>query len=174
MTRGGVPNSIGKRMKTILLGNAGAGKSTLARKLLLREPAARLSLDEIAFAEGAERRPLAQSVAEARRFIETHDSWIIEGCYADIIEPLLPLCEQLIFLNPGTETCIRHCRARPWEPEKFPSGQAQDHNLENLIEWVGLYDSRDDEYGLGRHRQLFEAFTGRKHEMNDPADYSLV
>ncbi|MEM9156708.1 MAG: AAA family ATPase, partial [Cyanobacteria bacterium P01_F01_bin.33] len=68
-------------MKTILLGNAGAGKSTLARKLIEKEPAVRLSLDEIAFAEGATRRPLAESIADANDFIAAHRSWIIEGCY---------------------------------------------------------------------------------------------
>jgi len=35
----------------ILLGNAGARKSTFARKLIRKEPAVRLSLDQIAFAQ---------------------------------------------------------------------------------------------------------------------------
>lgn len=101
-------------MKTILLGNAGAGKSTLAKQLLEREPAARLSLDEVAFAEDRERRPLEESIAEVIRFCESHESWIVEGCYADIIEPLLQRAETLIFLNPGVATCVAHCKARPW------------------------------------------------------------
>jgi adenylate kinase family enzyme len=33
-------------MKTIFLGNDGAGKSTFARKLIKKEPAVRLSLDQ--------------------------------------------------------------------------------------------------------------------------------
>ena len=88
-------------MKTILLGNAGAGKSTLAGKWMAGTPAARLSLDEVAFAGSAERRPLADSIADARRFVRAHGSWIVEGCYADIVEALLPECEELVFLNPG-------------------------------------------------------------------------
>ena len=159
-------------MKVILLGNAGAGKSTLARRLLEREPAARLSLDEIAFSEGAERRPLAHSIADAQRFIDRHDSWIIEGCYADIIEPLLLHCDRLLFLNPGIETCVTHCRARPWEPEKFASEAEQQANLANLIAWVEAYATREDEYGLQRHRQLFDAFQGDKREFNDPGQYT--
>lgn len=158
-------------MRTILLGNAGAGKSTLARRLIAQQPAARLSLDEVAFAGGTARRPLADSIADVRRFIATNEHWIIEGCYADIIEPILPECEELVFLNPGVETCIAHCRARPWEPEKFDSGQEQDENLENLLAWVRAYETRDDEYGLRRHRALFDAFTGRKRELTDPGLY---
>lgn len=158
-------------MKVILLGNAGAGKSTLARKLIAKQSAARLSLDEVAFLTGAQRRPIEDSVGEVKRWITRHDNWIIEGCYADIIEPLLKYCDALIFLNPGIEVCIAHCRSRPWEPEKFGSPQEQDDNLKNLIEWVSCYESRTDEYGLARHWAIYDAFPGKKCELNDPSEY---
>lgn len=158
-------------MKVILLGNAGAGKSTLSQKLTAKQAAARLSLDEVAFQNGAERRPLEDSVAEVKRFIEHHQSWIIEGCYSDIIEAILEDCEELVFLNPGVDACVAHCRARPWEPEKFSSSQEQDDNLENLIEWVRSYETRPDEYGLLRHRAIYDAFAGKKREFNDPSQY---
>lgn len=155
-------------MKIILLGNAGAGKTTLAKKLIAEQPAARLSLDEVAFQGGTERRSLKDSLADVRRFIADHDSWIIEGCYSDIIEPVLLDCEELIFLNPGVEACIAHCRARPWEPEKFNSSDEQDENLESLIEWVRSYETRGDEYGLRSHRELYESFQGKKREFIQP------
>lgn len=161
-------------MKVILLGNAGAGKSTLSRKLIARHPADRLSLDEVAFRGGTERRPLRDSIEDVERWIAGKESWIIEGCYADIIEPVLERCDELIFLNPGVEACVAHCLARPWEPEKFGSRQEQDENLENLLEWVRSYESRTDEYGLSRHRELYDSFQGRKRELNDPNEYELV
>jgi adenylate kinase family enzyme len=161
-------------MKIILLGNAGAGKSTLSRRLLAKHPAARLSLDEVAFQSGTERRPLQDSITDVKRWIVDNDSWIIEGCYADIIEPLLEHCDQLIFLNPGIDACISHCRSRPWEPEKFDSRQEQDDNLENLLRWVSSYESRTDEYGLTRHRRLYDSFNGKKREYCDPSEYASV
>ena len=158
-------------MKIILLGNAGAGKSTLSRKLIAKHPAARLSLDEVAFQGGTERRPLQDSIEDVKRWIAGNESWIIEGCYADIIEPVLECCDELIFLNPGVDVCIAHCRSRPWEPEKFGSRQKQDENLEHLLQWVRFYESRTDEYGLSSHRKLYESFHGKKREFNDPSEY---
>ncbi len=141
---------------------------------MAKQPAARLSLDEVAFEEGTQRRPIEDSIADVRAFIASHESWIIEGCYADIIEPVRCECDELIFLNPGVEVCIAHCRARPWEPEKFSSREEQDENLENLIGWVAAYDTRLDEYGLRRHRALYEAFNGKKRELNHTREYESV
>lgn len=162
------------KLKVIILGNAGAGKSTLARQLLEKESASCLSLDAIAFKDGSNRRPIAESISKAESFIASNESWIIEGCYADIIKPILKYCEILIFLNPGIETCVSHCHARSWEPEKFTSQKKQDENLNNLIAWVRKYETRDDEYGLRRHREIYEAFRGEKYEFNDPEEYATV
>lgn len=161
-------------MKVIILGNAGAGKSTLAKKLIVKEPAARLSLDEVAFQGGTERRPVLDSIDAVRLWISEQDSWIIEGCYADILEPVLACADELIFLNPGVDACLAHCRSRPWEPEKFSSRQEQDANLDNLLHWVGTYDTRADEYGFARHRALYESFGGKKRELCHPEEYESV
>lgn len=162
-------------MKVILMGNAGSGKSTLAQLLTAEKPAARLSLDEVAFQPGtAARRPLDQSIEDVRHFIEANDDWIIEGCYADIIDAILNQCDTLIFLNPGTDTCVAHCRTRPWEPTKFASKLEQDANLENLIAWVRDYETRTDEYGLHRHKTLFDSFGGTKLELKEPSAYATA
>lgn len=162
------------KLKIIILGNSGSGKSSLAKRLSADESVALLPLDDVAFENGAERRSVAESVIAAEQFINSNENWIIEGCYADIIEPLLTHTESLIFLNPGIETCVSHCRSRPWEPEKFASKQLQDELLNNLIEWVQQYETRDDEYGLRRHREAFEAFKGVKREFVNPADYAAL
>ncbi|HWC17338.1 MAG TPA: hypothetical protein VG498_09990, partial [Terriglobales bacterium] len=96
-------------MRLILLGNAGAGKSTMARRLMGSANIPRLSFDEIAWDEGFPspmRKPVEQSLTLLRQFILSNDQWIIEGCYGDLVEAALPHCTELRFLNPGVETCV--------------------------------------------------------------------
>lgn len=157
-------------MRIIIFGNSGCGKSTMARRLVGENNVALLSLDAIAWQRETIRKPLDESIRELLSFIHTHPQWVIEGCYADLIAPALPFCTELRFLNPGTATCIANCRGRPWEPEKFSSAQAQQAMLEPLIAWVRQYDTRDDEFGLRRHRALFDAFTGPKVEFKSMSD----
>ena len=155
-------------LRTLILGNSGAGKTTLARRLAQGREVGLLSLDEVAWDPGPARRPLAQSLAAIDAFIAGHDEWIIEGCYGDLIEALLPRCGELIFLNPGVEACLAHCRARPWEPDKFATPEEQEAALDFLLDWVGQYEARDDEFGLARHRAIFERFGGAKREIGGP------
>src|SRR5690606_28580943 len=123
-------------MKLVLLGNAGAGKSTLARRLMGGRDIPRLSLDEIAWDEGVARKPLAESIALLEDFVARHPEWIIEGCYGDLIAAALPHCEQLRFLNPGVEVCVALYVARPCEPKKFPRPAAPGATLHSLVGWV--------------------------------------
>ena len=151
-------------MKIVLLGNAGAGKSTMAKRLVGNKKVALLSLDDIAWNEGIVRKTFSESISLLRKFISQNEQWIIEGAYGDLIAAALPYCDELRFLNPGIEVCVSHCLQRPWEPEKFATPEAQQSMLSNLVEWVKQYESRNDEYGLQRHRELFNVFTGKKHE----------
>lgn len=153
------------------MGNSGAGKSTMAKRLSADGKLPILCLDEIAWSQGTTRRPLPESKALLDVFIRQHGEWIIEGCYADLIEHVLPHCDELRFLNPGIEVCIAHGLARPWEPEKFESPEAQHAALEKLLEWVRIYEIRDDEFGLMRHRKVFESFQGQKREYRSVCDY---
>lgn len=159
-------------MKLVLLGNAGAGKSTMARRIIGGRQIPRLSLDEIAWNPGAQRKPLHESRELLNDFLKANDQWVIEGCYSDLVEAALPYCTELRFLNPGIEVCVAHCHRRPWEPEKFSSPEDQAAMLTQLVQWVREYETRDDEYGLKRHRQVFERFPGRKREYTSVECYS--
>ncbi len=158
-------------LRAILFGNSGSGKSSLARQLVAGRAVPILSLDDIAWNPGPERKPLAESVAALQEFVQTHDEWVIEGCYADLVEAALPFGSELRFLNPGIEVCVAHCRSRPWEPDKYATPEAQEAMFANLIEWVRAYETRDDECSFGRHRAVFDSHEGAKREYRLVAEY---
>lgn len=154
-------------MHVAIFGNSGSGKSTLASALAHRSGAPVLDLDTIVWAPGqaAVRRPEAAVLGELRRFCAGREAWIVEGCYGELIEALLPWRPELIFVNPGAEVCLRHCRERPWEPHKYGSKAEQDAHLPFLLEWVSDYYRRDGAMSLRRHRALFDAYDGPKREI---------
>lgn len=155
--------------RVIIFGNSGAGKSTLAQKLAGQHGLAHLDLDTLAWEPTSppERRPLDVSSRSIERFTATHEAWVIEGCYGDLLALVSPRCNEMIFLNPGVEACVENCRSRPWEPHKYASKAAQDENLEMLIQWVREYETRNDDFSLRRHRSLFDTFAGPKREYTD-------
>ena len=152
--------------RILIFGNSGAGKSTLAQTLAGIHELAHLDLDTLAWAAAAPptRRALAISHIELEKFTAANEGWVIEGAYADLLSLVLDECSELIFLNPGVEVCIRNCRARPWEPHKYPDKAAQDRALAMLLDWVRAYETRDDVYSLSGHRWLFDWFSGVKRE----------
>jgi adenylate kinase family enzyme len=151
----------------LLLGNSGSGKSTLALRLARTGGLPHLDLDTLAWQATTppERRPLGESARDIESFLADKERWIIEGCYADLLAVPLPRCTQLLFLNPGVDACVANAHARPWEPHKYESKEAQDANLQMLVGWIREYDTRDDVFGLRAHRALFEGFAGTKLEL---------
>lgn len=153
--------------RIVIFGNSGSGKSTYARKESARLGCSHLDLDTVAWDADAQtptRRSLAASREDILAFIGSNPSWVVEGCYADLLELALPHATEVVFLNPGAETCIANARNRPWEPHKYASPEAQHANLGMLVEWIRDYDRRSDEFSHAAHRRLFEAFAGDKQE----------
>ncbi|HEV7373517.1 MAG TPA: AAA family ATPase [Pyrinomonadaceae bacterium] len=152
--------------RIVIFGNSGSGKSTLAKALSSHYQAEHLDLDVIAWKadQPGVRAPFEDSRSELLRFIESSDSWVIEGCYSTLLQEAAAHCTELIFLNPGIEACLQNCKARPWEPHKYATPEAQDKNLTMLIGWVREYETRDDEFSLREHRKLFDSHEGRKVE----------
>ncbi len=131
-----------------------------------------LDLDSIVWEPGkvaVRRNPNA--IADAlKEFLTSNERWVIEGCYGELISATSGYCTELVFLNPGLETCLEHNRHRPWEPHKYASKEAQDLMLENLQIWVADYYERKDQWFYHAHREIFDAFTGHKNEHPQPAE----
>jgi len=148
----------------VIFGNSGAGKSTLAKKLANQRALSHLDLDTIAWLPSTppERMPLKGSQKEIEQFLSKNEQWVIEGCYSDLLELVVPYASELIFLNLPIQTCIDNAKKRPWEPHKYESKAAQDSNLTMLIEWIRQYETRTDTFSLTAHQHVFDRFDGKK------------
>ncbi len=160
-------------MRIIVFGNSGSGKSRFAKQVSTEGKLAYLDLDTVAWMEETppKRLPIEESQSRIKSFITDHTDWIIEGCYATLIDFASRWASDLVFLNPGIETCLHNCRSRPWEPHKYKSKAEQDQNLKMLLDWCTEYETRIDDYSYQEHRRVFESFTLSKTEIesNDEA-----
>ena len=160
--------------KVVIFGNSGSGKSTLARKICAAERLAHLDLDSIAWtpASPPQRKPIAESGREIGIFTGLNESWVIEGCYSDLLEIAIPESSEIIFLDLSVEACISNARSRPWEPHKYPSQEAQDANLDMLIDWIAQYPQRSDTFSRSAHEALFANYEGKKVTYTDNEGYA--
>ncbi len=152
--------------RIIIFGNSGSGKSTLAASLR-NEGLAHLDLDVLAWLPSTppERRPIDQAQKEIQNFTNENSEWVVEGCYADLLELVKPLATEAIFMNLPVHLCQENARSRPWEPHKYESKEAQDSNLDMLLDWIAGYADRDDTLSYRAHLALYESFQRKKRQI---------
>ncbi|BET26676.1 adenylate kinase family enzyme [Limnobacter thiooxidans] len=161
-------------MRIAIMGNSGSGKSTLARVLSEKYGIAHLDLDSVVWEADkiAVMRPSEAIEADLAKFVIENESWVVEGCYGELIESMLRHQPKLLFLNQSLNVCVENNRQRPWEPHKYESKEAQDRMLANLLEWVRGYYQRKDDWSLRAHERLFENYDGPKLEFKNSVDLS--
>jgi adenylate kinase family enzyme len=149
-------------MRIALYGNSGSGKSTLAARLAEAHGLVHLDLDTLVWEPGkiAVARTAAAVQADLDRFLAETPRYVVEGCYGDLVERVAATGEELWFLDPGVEVCVAHCRARPHEPHKYATQEAQDAMLPLLLGWVESYYQREDACSYAEHRRIYERCAG--------------
>ena len=150
--------------KIVIFGNSGSGKSTLAKRYVQKYNFAHLDLDTLAWKDSTppQRESLDKSIKRIKDFRHNNESWVIEGCYSDLLEYTLTKADKIIFLNPSVEVCIDNSKERGFESHKYMSKEQQDANLPMLIEWIKGYANRQDEFSLKAHQELFDHFSKEK------------
>jgi adenylate kinase family enzyme len=150
--------------KILIFGNSGSGKSTLAKSISAENNAAHLDLDTIAWQATSPptRTPIYESKIKINHFTQMNNNWVVEGCYADLLQLVMEQADEVLFLNLPVEACISNAKNRPWEPHKYASQEAQNANLAMLIDWISQYPIREDHFSHKAHTKLFNDFAGRK------------
>jgi len=150
--------------KILVFGNSGSGKSTFAKHISLKFGLSHLDLDVLAWLPTSppQRMPIEKSKERINDFLVEHESWVIEGCYTDLLELLKDEASEVVFMDLTIEQCIANAKSRPWEPHKYESKEAQDANLNMLIKWIEEYKTRSDSFSYKSHRRFYESFQGKK------------
>ena len=153
--------------RVVIFGNSGSGKSTLAKRLCGTEGLSHLDLDLVAWlpmvdGDIPKRMPISESKQRLESFMSQQKSWVIEGCYIDLVDLVSEKATEIIFMDLNEQACKENAKSRPWEPHKYESKAAQDANLAMLIEWISQYYQRDDEFSHHSHLAFFNRYTGHK------------
>src|SRR5215475_13747366 len=169
-------------MRVLVFGNSGSGKSTYARALAAREGLAHLDSDSIVWGVGEPgkiapgkipvQRPDEAVAASLRNFIDSHASWVIEGCYGELVRAASTHCTLLVFLNPGIDACLAHNLKRPWEPHKYASLELQNSMLGQRQKWVAEHYQRQDAWSYRFQREIFDALRGPQVEHRELSMYA--
>jgi adenylate kinase family enzyme len=163
-------------VKQLIFGNSGSGKSTLAKAMAAHLQLAHLDLDSIVWEPEkiAVQRGPESSQLLLHEFINRHSSWVIEGCYGELIALAAVHCTQLVFLNPGLDACVANNLRRPWEPHKYASLVEQNSMLDALQAWVQDYYTRADDWSYVAHRRIFDSYQGAKTEHRAALSYDSI
>lgn len=143
-----------------IIGNAGSGKSFLARRLAACHGIPTLDLDHLFWLRPGDyttKRPADElgALVDAER---RKQAWIVEGVYGELVEPFLASAEQLIWLDLPWSVCHTRIRARQMArgvPTKHEAFQA-------LVAYAAAYWEREDGRSHAGHHRLFDAFVGDK------------
>jgi adenylate kinase family enzyme len=111
--------------RVFVTGNAGAGKSTVARSLGKSLGFPVYSLDEIVWQPGWQKTPAAKRAKQINELIGSSNQWVIEG----VSNAVLEASDTVIFLDAPRHVCLWRCakrnrhylfRSRPDLPEHCP------------------------------------------------------
>lgn len=142
-------------MKIVIMGYSGCGKSTLARKLSQLHGLSLLHLDSVHFQAGWVEKETALEHAEVEAFLDSHESWVIDGNYSKLsLQRRLEEADQIISLELNRWVCLwrilkRWKRYRGHSRPDLAEGCPEKVDWE-FVRWV-LKDGRSP-----RHLAAFE------------------
>ncbi|MCK1491045.1 adenylate kinase [Bradyrhizobium sp. 180] len=143
--------------RTLVIGNSGSGKSTVAQALadLAHIPA--IDLDLVHWEEGGYGRERNEDVARKMVLdISGQPRWIIEGAFGWLAEVALPKATALIWLDFPWNACRAGLLARGLRLG------ATSHDGAELMKWAEAYWSRQTSSSFAGHSKMFNDFSGTK------------
>jgi adenylate kinase family enzyme len=143
--------------RTVIIGNTGSGKSTVAKRLAARRHVRAIDLDSLHWEDESYDRK--RDEAEASRLVvevAAKPRWIIEGVYGWLASVAIPRATALVWLDlPWTE-----CRAAILA--RGPRRGADQTAFDALLSWGEGYATRTTSSSCDGHWRIFEDFAQAK------------
>lgn len=143
--------------RTLIIGNAGSGKTWLAGQLAALSGLPVIHLDELRWTPGQygkarDNQLVMDEVAKAAGA----EAWLMEGVFGWLAKVAIGRATQLIWLDLPEDECLANVRARGIQ------GGGSQADFEALLTWVSEYRLRTNSSCFAAHLQLYEAFAGAK------------
>ena len=145
------------KLRILIIGNSGSGKSSLAERLgaLFHAPIFDLDLihwKDNGFGAKQDEDAARQKVAD----LAATERWVIEGMYGWLTEVAIRRATSLIWLDISWDVCREGLLARGLRR----GGSATD--FADLLKWAGAYWDRQTSTSFKGHQRLFGAFSAAK------------
>ena len=134
-------------MKIAILGHSGSGKSTLARKLAEIYKTDVLHFDTVQFLPNWEIRDLEDKKRITKEFLDSHDSWIIDGNYSRLyFDRRMQEADLIIILSFNRFSCLyrafrRYLKYKNTTRPDMAEGCNEKFDLE-FIKWILLRETK--------------------------------
>jgi hypothetical protein len=152
-------------MRVAVIGNSGSGKSTLAQQLAAAHLLTALDLDTVAWEPGkiAVPRDADAAAADVGVFCDSHERWVVEGCYAAFVHRALgALADSAVHGSWRGRVSRSLPQPAVGAAQVLIEGPSRTRSSSFLLSWVREYYSRDGDLSLTAHQALFDGYSGPK------------
>ena len=151
--------------RTMIVGNGGAGKSWLARRLGASLGLSVIHLDDLRWQPGQygvtrDNQIVLDDVTSAAKA----GSWVMDGVYGWLAHAVFARITAWIWIDLPEDECIANVRARGLQ------GGGNPEAFEDMVRWIADYRLRDGTSCFAAHSRLFAAFGGPKVLLKSRAD----